>query len=164
MKYCLKLLLLILFPMLLHAQQNLYWEEEWNKDQIDSLRSAWTQVHNDTLRMAIARSLGFYYQEKNRDSSLYFSEQQLSLAKELHQTLWQADASDQLAYVLAQMKNYPGSLQTFLNGINIAEKEEAEKNIWRISIFSPAKDPSVARLTVLGYVNNDVAVVYRETG
>jgi signal transduction histidine kinase len=164
MKHSLKILLLILFPVLLHAQQNLYWEEEWSKEQIDSLRSAWNQVHNDTLKMAIARSLGFYYQETDRDSSLYFSEQQLSLAQKLHQTLWQADASDQLAYVLAQMKNYPRSLQTFLDGISISEKEEAEKNIWRISIFSPAKDPKVARLTVLGYINNDVAVVFKATG
>jgi signal transduction histidine kinase len=144
------------------AQQNPYWED-WSKDQIDSLQSAWTKVHNDTLRMAIARSLGFYYQEKDRDSSLYFSEQQLALADKLHQTLWQADASDQLGYVLAQMKNYPRSLQCFLEGISIAENEEAEKNIWRISVFSLAKNPKIARLTVLGYINNDVSVVYRAT-
>jgi signal transduction histidine kinase len=163
MKYCLKILLLILSPFLLNAQHNLYWEE-WDKNQIDSLQSAWHQVHNDTLKMAIARSLGLYYQERDRDSGLYFSEQQLSLAKKLHQRLWQADASDQLGYILAKMKNYPRSLQSFLDGISISESKESENNIWRISIFSSAKDPRVARLTVLGYLNNDMAVVYRATG
>jgi len=163
MKHCLKVSLLILLPLLVNAQQNLYWEE-WNQNQIDSLQSAWSNVGNDTLRMGIARSLGFYYQEKNRESSLYFSKQQLLLAEKLHQRLWQADALDQLAYVLAKMKNYPRSLQFFLDGINISENEEAEKNIWRISIFSSAKDPKVARLTVLGYLNNDIAVVYKATG
>jgi hypothetical protein len=104
MKYGLKILFLILFPSLSNAQQNLYWEE-WDNNQIDSLQSAWHQVQNDTLRMAIARSLCFYYQEKGRDSSLYFGEQQLLLAGKLHERLWQADALDQVGYVLAQMKN-----------------------------------------------------------
>jgi len=162
MKSRLIILLFALLPVSAYSQSNNYWEE-WSSHQIDSLQSAWHSVHNDTLRMAIARSLGFYYQEKDRDSSLYFVEQQLLLAEKLHQTLWQADALDQVGYVLAQMKNYPRSLQCFLEGINIAKDEEAEKNIWRVSIFSSAKDPRVARLTVLAYLNNDVAVVYRAT-
>ena len=163
MKYHrLKILLFALFPLLVHGQANVYWEE-WSNTQIDSLQSAWNNVHNDTLRMAIARSLAFYYQEKDRDSSLYFGEQQLSLAEKLNQKLWKADALDQVGYVLAQMKNYPRSLQCFLEGISTAESKEAEKNIWRITIFSSVKDPKVARLTVLGYINNDVAVVYRAT-
>ena len=151
-----------LFPLIAHGQAKVYWEE-WSDKQVDSLQSAWNNVHNDTLRMAIARSLGFYYQEKDRDSSLYFGEQQLSLAEKLHQTLWHADALDQVGYVLAQMKDYPRSLQCFLQGISIAENKDAEKNIWRISVFSQTKDPRIARLTVLGYINNDVAVVYTAT-
>src|SRR5689334_1476052 len=162
MKLLVKILLFLLLPLSAYSQANVYWEE-WSDHEIDSLQSAWNTVHNDTLRMAIARSLGFYYQERDRDSSLYFGEQQLSLAEKLHQTLWHADALDQVGYVLAQMKNYPRSLQCFLEGISIAETKGAEKNIWRVSLFSQAKDLRIARLTVLGYINNDVAVVYRAT-
>src|SRR5215831_1667229 len=113
MKHRLKILLFVLSPLLTHAQASVYWEE-WSDKQVDSLQSAWNNVQNDTLRMAIARSLAFYYQEKDRDSSLYFAVEELSLAKKLHQTLWHADALDQAGYVLARMKNYTRSLQYFL--------------------------------------------------
>src|SRR5579862_8164313 len=61
------------------------------------------------------------------------------------------------------MENYPRSLQSFLDGISIAEDQGTEKGIWRESVFTQENDPRIARLTVLGYLNNDVAVVYKIT-
>ena len=62
--------------------------EEWNKDQIDSLQLIWHNTTNDTIRMAAARSLGWYHEESNLDSGLYFIEQQEALARKLKLKLW----------------------------------------------------------------------------
>src|SRR5664279_3814385 len=154
---------LLLFPVFSIAQQNLYMEL-WNKEQIDSLRLIWHNTTNDTLRMAAARSLGMYYQERNRDSGLYFNEQQALLATQLKLRLWEGDALDNKGYVYSGLKDYGKSLQSFLDGIRILEDKEAEKNIWRISIFSKEGDPVIARLTALGYIHNDLGVLYMSTG
>lgn len=70
MKLLLRIVLLLLIPVFSTAQHSLYWEE-WNKEQLDSLRLIWQNTTNDTLRMAAARSFGMYYSERNRDSGLY---------------------------------------------------------------------------------------------
>ena len=145
------------------AQKNTYWEE-WNKEQIDSLRLIWQNTTNDTLRMAAARSLGMYYQESNFDTGLYFNEQQATLAKKLKLRLWEGDALDAIGYELSQLKKYPRSLEYFLEGINILEDKETEKNTWQISKFSKESDPRVARLHLLGWIHNDIAMLYRGTG
>ena len=85
-------ILVLLLPAYSIAQQNPYMEL-WNKEQIDSLRLIWNKTTNDTIRMGAARSLGFYYQERNRDSGLYFNEQQALLARQLKLRLWEVFAS-----------------------------------------------------------------------
>ena len=114
--------------------------------------------------MAAARSLGMYYQESNFDSGLYFNEQQAALARKLKLRLWEGDALDHMGYELSQLKNYPASLQAFVEGIKILEDKETEKNIWRISKFSKESDPRVARLNLLGWIHNDIARLYDGTG
>ena len=163
MRLTLTLLLLLLGPSLTMAQQDAYWEE-WSDQQIDSLKREWKYNANDTLRMAIARSLGFYFQENNRDSSFYFHENELRLAKLLRQRLWEGDACNQVAYVLTQVKDYPRAFQTFLDGIRILEDESAEYSVWRASRFAKNGDPHTARLTALGFIYQDIAVLYTDVG
>ena len=163
MKSFMKILLLILLPAFSIAQQNAYWEE-YTKEQIDSLRVVLQHTTNDTLRMAIARSFGFYYMEIKGDSALYFLDQQLKLAKQLKLKLWEADALDNIGFVLFRLTNYPRSLQAFIEGLKIAEDEESEKNIWRISIFSKEGNPRNARLTVLAFLHQDIGTLYGNTG
>ena len=63
--------IMLLLPVFAIAQQNPFWEE-WSKGQSDSLQLIFYNSANDTIRMGVARSLGFYYQELNTDSALYF--------------------------------------------------------------------------------------------
>jgi signal transduction histidine kinase len=163
MKLFIKISLLLFLPVFSIAQQNPYWEE-WNKEQIDSLRLIWYNTTNDTLRMEVARRLGLYYHERNWDSGLYFNEQQVALARQLKFRLWEGDALDNLGYGLSGLKDFSRSLQAFLDALKIMEDKETEKNIWRISIFSKEGDPHIARLNVLGYIHNDMATLYMGTG
>jgi tetratricopeptide (TPR) repeat protein len=163
MKSFIKIILLLLLPAFSIAQQNPYWEELTRK-QIDSLRLVLKNTSNDTLRMGIARSFGFYYMDIKRDSALYFLEEQLVLAKQLKLKLWEADAFDNIGFASFQLTNYPRSLQAFIEGLKIAEDKESEKNIWQISKFSKEGNPRIARLTVLAIIHHDMARLYGGTG
>ena len=163
MKVFIKIMLLLLLPTFTVAQQNPYWEE-WNKEQADSLQLIFYNSANDTIRMGVARSLGFYYQELNTDSALYFHQKQASLAVQLKSKLWEADALENMGYVLSIQKNYPQSLKAFFAAIKIAEDKETEKNIWQVSRFSKAGDPTLARLVVLAFSRLDLGRLYGYTG
>ncbi len=163
MKPHLKILFLFLIPLFVKAQEDAY-TENWNLQQIDSLHNVFNQTANDTARMKAARSLGWHYQEINRDSSLYFHEAELTTAKKLQLKLWQADALDQAGWVLSQMRNHPRSLQYFLEAINILEDPECKKDIsYRVNFFKDS-DPETTRLTALGFVYNDFSQLYDATG
>ena len=163
MKSLIKIFLFLLLPAFAIAQQDPYYVL-LKKEQVDSLRLEWQHAYNDTSRLGIARTLGWYYTEINRDSCLYFVEQQLALAKQLKLKIWEADALENLGYTLNSLKNYPRSLQAFLEGLKILEDEACEKNIWRISVFSKEGNPRIARLKALGNMHNDLSHLYRSTG
>jgi len=155
---------LLFLPGFSTAQQDFDFEVANNKEQAASLQLIWHNTTNDTLRMGAARSLGLYYQGRNWDSSLYFTEQQAALARQLKLKLWEADALENMGFVLGYLKNYPRSLQVFLEVLKILEDNETEKNIWRISVFSKERDPRTARLNVLGFTHQDIATLYISTG
>ncbi|MBP9703678.1 MAG: tetratricopeptide repeat protein [Chitinophagales bacterium] len=163
MKLFLKISLFILIPAFASAQQDVYFET-WSNSQADSMLILLKTTDNDTTKMFLSRCLGFHYQETNRDSSLYFHQQQLVLARKLQFKLWEADALDQAGWVLSYLKNYPLSLEYFIEGINILENPDCEKNIWMLTIFSIEKDPQQARLRSLGFINNDLSQLYKATG
>jgi two-component system NtrC family sensor kinase len=163
MKSLLRVFFFLFIPVIAVAQQDAY-VESWTNKQADSLRVELDHTTNDTMRMKLSRSLGWHYQDSNRDSSLYFHEQELALAKKLNLKLWEADAFDQVGWVSSQLKNYALSLQYFLEGIKILENEDCEKNIWLITLFSKEKDPQKARLSCLGFIYNDLSQLYSNTG
>ena len=74
--------------------------------------------------------------------------------------LWQADAMDYLGYALKRMGKYPQALSYLIEGIKIAGNPESEKNIFKITKFSHKSIPRIARLTVLGNINNDLGNLY----
>ena len=163
MKIFIKIMLLLLLPVFSIAQQNPFWEE-WNKKQADSLQLIFYNSANDTIRMGVARSLGFYYQELNTDSALYFHQKQAALAGQLKAKLWEADGLENMGYILSIQKKYPQSLKAFFAAIKIAEDKETEKNIWQVSRFSKAGDPTFARLVVLAFSRLDLGRLYGYTG
>lgn len=126
MKLSINIFFFLLVAASAKAQQDPY-VENWTDSQVDSLRMVLSHTANDTMGMRISRSIGWHYQEINRDSSLYFHEQELALARKLHLKLWEADALDQAGWVLSQLKNYSLSLQYFLDAIKIAENSDCEK-------------------------------------
>ncbi len=163
MKLFIKLMLLLLLPAFLKAQQNPYWQEP-TKTQADSLRNLFQNSGNDSLRMYSFRQLGLYYQEINRDSSLYFFEQQLLVAQKLKLKIWEAEAYKGIGYVSCLLGNYPRSLKSLLTAKDIASEKGIEKNIWKISQFSKEEDPFKSRMTLLAGITQTLGFLYTFTG
>lgn len=164
MKWYCKILVSLLFPTWLCAQTGTYYDYNYySKQRFDSLQAVFKTTANDTVKMAVCRDLGLYYNESKTDSALYFHTIQTQLAKKLNQKLWEADAHDISGYVLASKGEYTSSLQHLLEAQKIAKDRKTENNIWRISKFSGEKDPGIARLTVLGNSYNDLSVLYNKS-
>jgi two-component system NtrC family sensor kinase len=163
MKLIFKLILLLIFPVCVSAQSELYFKT-WSDSQADSLRQVLNNTSNDTLKMFVYRCLGFHYQEKDRDSSFYFHSRQLAMARKLKMKIWQGDALDLTGWVLAYLKNYSLSVEYFLEGIKILEDKECEKDIWMLELFSDVKSPEKARLNCLGFIYNDLSQLYKGSG
>ena len=93
------------------------------------LKTRLKSTTNDTLRMVQYDSLSFAYSEINSDSSLFYADRSINLAKKLNFPLNEAIAMNNKGYALLNMGNYPRSLQTFLSALEIASDEQNEKNI-----------------------------------
>ena len=138
--------------------------EHHSDERLLVLHRSRNQAQNDTLRMDSYRELGFYYQNGNPDSALYYHQLQLALAKKLKMKLWEADAYQQIGYVQILLINFSESLLSFFEAFKIAEDEESEKNVWKVSRFSFSKNPHEARLATLGMIHNDIHRLYKATG
>jgi signal transduction histidine kinase len=141
------------------AQKNPYWIEP-SRHQADSLKALLTQINNDSTRMYICRELGFYYDEIQRDSSLYYYKQQLLLAQKLKLKLWEAEAYCGMGLALTNLGDTPRSLQVLLNGESIADNNETERNVWHSELLSEDKNPLTARMTILGRIYSNMGVLY----
>jgi two-component system NtrC family sensor kinase len=157
---------LALLPVLSWAQISPYynWGNSNNQFRLDSLQTALKSTTNDTITMAIYRDLSLFYVDSKTDSAKYFLDLQMKIAKNLQLKLWEAAAYDDAGYTLRRSGNYALALQYFIEGINIVENQEAEKNIWYLSYFTNKKMPHIARLTILGNLRNDLAGLYWLTG
>ena len=141
--YFFLLLVLLETPSVSTAQNTLF--DKPVKQELDSIRKVLQQTDNDTLKMSAFRDLHFYYSEMNRDTALYFAEQQLHLSQKLHQKLWEASAYESIGYVTQIMGNYPKAYEALSNALKIAEDVNSEKHNWNVKKFSKDGDAYKAR-------------------
>jgi signal transduction histidine kinase len=130
----------------------------------DSAKAVFKSKISDTLRMAACYDLAYYFSDANRDTCFYYSNQQQVLAEKLGLKLWEAVALDFSAYVLWHVGDYPGALQRFLKGIEIAENPASEGSNWGLSRFDTNKSPRIVRHIILALLHIDLSALYEETG
>jgi two-component sensor histidine kinase len=130
-------------PSVLTAQNTLF--DKPVKQKLDSIQLVLSQTNNDTLKMSAFRDLHFYYSEMNRDTALYFAEQQLRLSQKLNQKLWEASAYESIGYVTQIEGDYPKAYEALSNALKIAEDAKSEMNNWHVKKFAKDGDPYKAR-------------------
>src|SRR5436190_21402644 len=163
MKVFIQTILLLLFHACSMAQKFSHYETI-DTHQADSLKKTLRNLPNDTLHMKSVRSLGFYYQEIQRDSSLYYHNQQFILARQMGLKLWEADALDQIGYILLRLGAYSESLQSLLQALQIADDASSERNVWHVQTFTNEANSRKARLNVLASIYSDLGTLYTTTG
>ncbi|HLK29596.1 MAG TPA: ATP-binding protein [Puia sp.] len=160
MRLLFKVGFLLFFPTLLKAQQQPF--------QLDSLHQVLRNASSDTIRMNIYDQLGWYYAEINRDSALSYFEKELPIARQLNLQLYEADALNGMGSMLRELRNYPKSLESFLEAQKIARNPAIEKYAWNLTnnAWNTCKspDPKNARLNLLGWILNDLGNLYGATG
>lgn len=131
------------------------------KAQADSLGRMIDSEKNDTVKMAGYRSLGFYYETTNTDSSYYFHEKQLNIARKLGLKLWEADALTQESYVLETDGNTTKSMGLVMEAERIARDKKNESTAWHPWTFSNARGFAEARIAILAINQHALGNLYK---
>ncbi len=120
MRSLIKISLLLLLPVFAKTQAN--------QKYLDSLHQALKTAANDTVRMDIYENLGWYYEEINRDSILFYSDRILQLARQMNQKLKEANALSMKGVSLLDLEDFPKSLESLMQALHIAQNPSSEEN------------------------------------
>ncbi len=131
-----------------------------NSQYLDSLKYELQHTTNDTIKMDIYRNMGFYLQNGKVDSALYYHQQQLAYAKKLNMKLYEADAHEQIAYVLLWQSDLPEALEHYNQALKIASEPNSAAIGWGYANFSFSKSPADARLSIIGMVHYELSSLY----
>ena len=139
--------------------------QSYNYD-LSQLRRRFENTSNDTLRLIQLDSLAYGYSEVNSDSSIFFAEKEIILARKLNYKLNEALALNGKGYGLLNMGNYPMALQTLLVAFQLAEDERSEENILPAKYqaasgsYFPSNSPRICRLQVLSWIHFNTGILY----
>ena len=153
MKSFLKISLLLSLPVFVTAQSQ--------QKQLDSMHLALQYAANDTVRIEVYSSLGYFYDDVNLDSSVYYSEKGVAIAQQLLLKLREAEILMRLSFPLTKMGNYPRSLKVLMQASAIAEDPSIEKNT--VHLLN-GQTPRTYRLSMLGYIHLGLGYLYANTG
>jgi signal transduction histidine kinase len=140
-----KIILLLVLPFLAKSQLHLP----------DSTRILFQNAFNDSLRYRASIQAYYYFEERNRDSALYYAEQGLLLTQKNNKKLQEAGGLDRKGYQLVAMGRYAEALPCYLQAFAITEDHRNESNSW----FSVALSPEKSRLLMLSFTHHMFAIL-----
>jgi two-component system, NtrC family, sensor kinase len=155
MKLCLKMSLILVFPVFLQAQGN--------QKQLDSLNQLFKNADNDTSRMDTYYKLGDYYSNINRDSSLFYIDKAILIASQLNQKLDLANGLLQKGEIFLQSSDYPKSFGSLMQALNIDKDPSSEKDARSVPWFHGG-NPTNYRRGTLQFIYLDLGLLYGATG
>jgi two-component system NtrC family sensor kinase len=116
----LKILLLLLFPLVVRAQQS----------YSDSLKLAFTVAAIDSAKFSIAHDLFTHYTNDNIDSALSYIGQALLIARKNNRKINEADCLQNIGMLLPELGKYTESQEAFQEAFKIAEDPANESLVW----------------------------------
>jgi signal transduction histidine kinase len=161
---CVKNIVIFISLFLIHS--GIVSGQQFHIDSLNNLIKEANLIQNDTAKLIRLRTIGRIYSELNPDSSFHFSEQALTLARQLHLRLDEGDALREMGYALLNKGNYPRALQTLLSAIAILEDSRNEQNalVGRFAgddeIMFRSALPHAQRLSEFGFACQNLAILY----
>lgn len=123
----------------------------------DSLRAA----PNDTIRMRAFGALQGYYAGRNIDSTLFYLDQAMQMARNIRQPLWLGTYSVIKAFHLQRRQNFSQGLRLCNEALAIAQDPKNEKNAYTSNI---AKDPAHFRMRLYISAVHNFGNIYYAAG
>ena len=151
MKVFFKIVLVLLFPFFAQSQLG----------NIDSLRTAFINAPDGRLQFKAASNVYFYYQELNRDSALYYTGQQLLIAKRNQNKIAEGVALVSRSYQLMGLGKYADALKCLQQAFIIAEDVRNEKEEQWDYFLTPFEGNT--RLLLLSYTHHMYALLMLQT-
>jgi len=151
MKSFIKITLLLFLPVLSIAQEK----------NIDSLKAVYRDASTDSARYATGRALYYYYEELNRDSALYYADENLKLAQKNSKKLAEAASLVIKGYQLLHEGKYPASLKCLLEALKITEDKNNKQEPWPVVTIEPS--PGKSRLLLLSITHHMFGILMEQT-
>jgi len=150
MRICLRIVLLLLLPAFIQAQP-----------VVDSLRQVFNNSGGDSIHYMAGKALYNYYEELNRDSALYYADQNLLLARKNNKKLVEVFALDTKGYQLLHLGRYSESLQCLLEAFKIAgDPANDTEETWSLSV---QPSPGKSRLLMLSITHHMLGILMWQT-
>jgi len=131
------------------------------KTMEDSLRTILERATTDSGKYEAGRTLYTYYEEINRDSSLYYADLNLSLARKHHKKLAEAMTLDTKGYQLLHLGRFSEALECMLGAFSIVEDPRNEKEEgWTLSTYG---SPGKSRRLVLAVTHHMMGILMTQT-
>ena len=131
---------------------------------IDSLKVVISQAKNDTIKMTTFFNISQYYTESNRDISLFYIEQALTISKKLNLPYSTARALINKSYIIKNQGNLSLAFKLVNEAMIIAKEEKNEKNAYIFKDAEFAADPHKYSLSLLGGVYHQMGNLYARAG
>jgi len=148
--------MLMLLPFFTNAQRT----------NIDSLVQGAKITQNDTTRLIRLIAITRNYAELNPDSSYYYAEISLALARRLRLKFDEAFSLQEMGYAYLNKGNYPRSLQILLSALSILQDPKIEQTIL-VGKYSGDDDlmyrtasPHLQRLSAIAFTEQSLGVLY----
>jgi two-component system NtrC family sensor kinase len=133
---------------------------------IDSFRRQANITNSDTIQLILLRNIARSYSELNPDSSFFYSEKALAIARRMGLKIDEASALREMCYALLNRANYPRALHLGLSSIAILEDPKSEQKVL-VGKF-PGDDelmyrtgsPHEQRLSELAFTHQIMGVLY----
>lgn len=152
-KSLLKIALLLLMSFFAKAQSQ--------QKKLDSLHTALESASDDMVKMATLFNLGVYYAESNRDSSMFFVEASMALAKKMNQPLWVAISLTYKYYLVQQQGNLSLGFKLCNEALAIIQND---KNVYIPKELEFASEPKKYRISMIMGVYHELGNIYSRAG
>ena len=130
-------------------------------DRIDSLRNDFQRAADGPVRFKAASAVYFYYQERNRDSALVYTNHQLEIAIRKKNTMAEGVALVNRSYQLMNQGRYAESLGCLQRAFIFAEDKDTEKEENWMYFLTPYHGNN--RLLLLSYTHHMYALLMAQT-
>ncbi len=128
----------------------------------DSLRSAFNNAPDGPLKFSAGSKIYSYYQELNRDSALFYADQQLLIARNHQNKIAEGVALVSKSYQLMGLGRFADALSCLQEAFTISENVKNEKGEHWEYFLTPFEGNS--RLLLLSYTHHIYALLMLQTG